>query len=146
MRVRPMMLLALLLFAACPAVEAAEKMPPELARTLVRDLEEMLKPPSSLRGGAHRVRLQGIELAEWNERHFDVRLRLRYQHTRGFPKFSTSGTAIARFTVYPGNDGEMCINDVVVQKPDLNRVPEWLDGAWLTKRLKQRFPNEVCAK
>ena len=141
---RPNMLVFALLLA--PTLAFAEPMPEALARALVHDLEEMLAPPEQLRGGAHKVMLQSVELGDWNERHLTARVRLRYQKTRGFPHYSTSGTAHARFTIYPGTNGEMCLSDLAVEKVEMNRVPKWLDGPWLTKRLNGRLPGEVCAK
>ena len=124
----------------------ADRMPEPVARALVHDLDELLSPPEKIRGGSHRVMLQAIELGEWNEKHLTARVRLRYQKTKGFPQYSTSGVAHARFTIYPGTNGEYCLSGVTVEQVELNRTPDWLDGAWVAKKLDDRLPNEVCAK
>lgn len=129
-----------------PGAAHAAAMPESVARALVHDLEEMLAPPGQINGGSHRVMLQGIELGDWNEKHLTAHVRLRYQKTKGFPQYSTSGVAHARWTIYPGNNGEYCLSDVTVEKVELNRTPAWLDGAWVAKKLDDRLPDEVCAK
>jgi hypothetical protein len=121
-------------------------MPDALARALVGDVEEILGPPLQLRGGNDRVMLQSVELGAVTDRHLVAKVRLRYQKRRGFPKYSTSGVAHARFTIYPGNNGEMCLSDLAVERVEMNRVPKWLDGKWVAKRLQGRLPGEVCAK
>jgi hypothetical protein len=142
MRPNPLVLALLLL----PAAASADPMPQPLARALVRDLEEMLEPPAKMHGGTHRVMLESVELGSFDEKHLVAHVRLRYQKTKGFPKYSTSGLVHARFRVYPGTNGEICLADLAVDKVDLNRVPDWLDGPWVTKWLSGKLPGEVCAK
>jgi len=143
---RPKSLVLLLLLAIAPAAAQADPMPETLARALVRDVEGMLEPPAKMHGGTHRVVLESVELGSFDEKHVVAHMRLRYQKTKGFPKFSTSGLAHVRFRVYPGTKGEMCLADLAVEQVDLNRVPDWLDAAWVTKWLSEKLPGEVCAK
>jgi hypothetical protein len=149
MRSRPKalpLLIALLLSTRIDAAAAAEKPSAAIANAIVRDLEDILDPPARWRGGGHHVWLQTIELEDWDSRYLTAKLRLRYQKTRGFPHFSTSGAAHVRLTIYPGNNGEVCVSDYKVVGHDLNRVPKWLDNAWLEKKFKGKLPGEVCAK
>src|SRR5262245_3399926 len=100
----PMKFALALLVLLAPGSAFADTMSDGVARALVHDLSEMIAPPEQLQGGGNKVILQGIELGNVDDKHLNARIRLRYQKSKGFPQYSTSGVAHARWTVYPGND------------------------------------------
>lgn len=90
-----------------------------------------------------------------------VRADIRYQKTRGFPQFSTTGKlrftapVVAHVTHTPGLSGtemtpadvvyaEACIQDVTVTELNLRRIPNWLDNSWIRNRVNDRFRGRSC--
>lgn len=91
----------------------------------------------------------------------EMRLRVRYQKTRGFPQYSTSGTARIRSPVAvrvnhtPVRRGaklaasqmqsaDVCLTDVDVIALNLRRVPNWLDNTWIRKIINEKLSNQHC--
>ncbi len=90
-----------------------------------------------------------------------IKANIRYQDTRGFDQFSTSGdvrftsTVVAKVSyklvtlgepVRADNlvKAEACLTDIQVTGLNLNNVPNWLDDGWVKDQLNKRLANQAC--
>lgn len=91
-----------------------------------------------------------------------VRARIRYQKTRGFPQFSTSGDMKFRtpvevriqhpFALQSGaaipadqiTGARACLTNINVTDLNLNNVPNWLDDGWIKEKLLDPKLNSRC--
>jgi len=84
-----------------------------------------------------------------------LRSKIRYQKTRGFPQFSTSGEVrlasplVARVTYSPGapptvHQAAACLTSIDVTGLNLNNVPNWLDSTWIKQWLDGQLANRMC--
>lgn len=89
-----------------------------------------------------------------------MRADLRYQKTRGFPQYSTSGAmrfrspsevrvryrALADGPVTLGNieRANACLTDIDVLGLDLKRIPNWLDDGWIKEKVLDPKLDEMC--
>lgn len=91
----------------------------------------------------------------------EMRLRVRYQKTRGVPQYSTSGQARlrspvavrvnhspvprgAKLAASQVQSADVCLTDVDVIALNLKRVPNWLDNTWIRKIANRKLSNQHC--
>jgi hypothetical protein len=127
--------------------KAGEKASAAVVNAIARDYSQILKVPAMFKGkGGDRVWVQSLEVLAWDGKTLDVTMRLRYEKTRGFPHFSTSGTALGHFRLFPGTKAEFCADNLTVSDMNLNRMPKWFTNKWLQDKLNKKMPSEVCAQ
>lgn len=118
--------------------------------------------PQKFSDRGHHITLSNPELTglECPNLTISVRIDVRYQKTRGFPQFSSKGKLrfrsplVARVTYLIRSVGKIeraqvtealaCLTDIDVTEYNLRRVPNWLDNAYMRKKLNERLPDQVC--
>ncbi len=87
-----------------------------------------------------------------------MRVDIRYQKTRGFPQYSTSGDArfasplVAKVTYSGLSDAKptrvdkalACLTDINLVGLNLKNVPNWLDNTWIRAKLNDKLADQAC--
>jgi len=132
---------------AAPAAATGDKAGAAVVNAIVLDYNQILHVPAKFKGkGGDQVWVQSLEVLAWDGKTLDVTIRLRYEKTRGFPHFSTSGTALGHFRLFPGTKAEFCADNLTVTDMNLNRMPKWFTNKWLQDKMNKKMPSEVCAQ
>jgi hypothetical protein len=115
-----------------------------LAQALVDQVVLRLDIPISWSKSGHHVKIKKMTLADWSDDRLYVKMDLNYKKTRGFPQYSTTGTARGRFDVSFTDAPSICLSDLTITELNLRRVPNWLDNTWIRNKINSKIPDTLC--